>query len=118
MVTQAGFKLMIILLCPNLSNARVTGGNLHTQLQYFLEHCRHYDTWTCHGYRDHDVLRGKRNYQSEFTLCWSHPEDTSTYFLTALMIPFPWPDREVKCSHGSLSLPDNYTVLFTVSGSQ
>lgn len=96
MVAQAGFKLMIILVCPNLSNARVTGGSLHTQLQYFLEHCSHYDTWTCHGCRGQDVLRRKRNYQSEFTLCWSHLEDSSTYFLTAfrhgkykvLMVPF------------------------------
>lgn len=59
----------------------------------------------------YDAIRGQRNYQNEFPLCWPHLEQTSTGSFKAFTIPVPWPDLGSAKSTWSPSLPDNNTVL-------
>lgn len=53
------------------------------------------------------------------SLCAGHTRKTATRISSRLSQLLPLGQtREVQSSPGSVSLPDNYTVLFTISGFQ
>lgn len=53
------------------------------------------------------------------SLCAGHTRKTPAHTFSRLSrLLSLGQTREAQSSHGSLSLPDNYTVLFTISGFQ